>query len=40
MTSEDLSALSTPHYNPVVVHESESYEEALYSDFKKIIGET
>jgi hypothetical protein len=40
MTSEDESAPRTPRYNPVLVHESESYEEALYSDFLKIIGDT
>jgi len=40
VTSEDESRTSTLHYSPVLVHESESYAEALYSKFKAIIGET
>jgi len=40
VTSEDESGTSPLHYSPVLGHESESYEEALYSEFKTIIGET
>jgi len=40
VTSEDESGTSTLRYSPVLVHESESYEEALYSEFKAIIGDT
>ena len=40
VTSEDERGISTLRYSPVLVHESESYEEALYSEFKAIIGET
>jgi hypothetical protein len=38
-TFEDESGPSTPRYTPVLVHESESYEETLYSEFKAIFRE-
>jgi len=40
VTSEDESGTSTLRYSPVLVHESESYEEALYSEFKAIMNKT
>jgi len=38
--SEGESGPSTSRHTPVLVHESESYEEALYSEFMAIIGDT